>query len=229
MVPEYVSDSRISVVFDIDDTLYLERDYVASGFNAVGRWVAEWLAIADFEEHCLSAFKSGRHSKVFDEALSRCCVEPSPALIQALVEVYRTHTPDIRLTSDCADTLPRIAERWAVAVVTDGPPAAQSAKARALSLRDFASPIVLTGTLGNGFGKPHPRGFMLIEKVLPSSKFAYVADNPHKDFAGPKSLGWTTIRVRRPEGLHYLAESALDRPDIEIPDFVPLVSLLSQL
>ena len=26
------------LVFDIDDTLYLERDYVRSGFGAAGRW-----------------------------------------------------------------------------------------------------------------------------------------------------------------------------------------------
>jgi putative hydrolase of the HAD superfamily len=30
----------------------------------------------------------------------------------------------------------------------------------------------------------------------------YVADNPIKDFAGPRRLGWRTVRIRRPGGLH---------------------------
>jgi putative hydrolase of the HAD superfamily len=229
LVPEYVRNSQICVVFDIDDTLYLERDYVVSGFNAVGRWATDWLAIANFQEHCASAFRSGVRGKIFDEALSRCSIEASPALVQALVEIYRTHVPNIQLTPDCEDTLPQVAERWPIAIVTDGPPAAQSAKAHALSLRKIANPIVLTGTLSDEFGKPHKHGFMLIERALPSTKFVYVADNPNKDFAGPKSLDWITIRVRRGEGLHYLTESVRDRPDVEIPDFTPLLPLLSQL
>ena len=28
-------------MLDVDDTLYLERDYVRSGFRAVGQWAAE--------------------------------------------------------------------------------------------------------------------------------------------------------------------------------------------
>ena len=40
--------NHLCVVFDIDDTLYLERDYVLSGFAAVGPWARDWLAIPDF-------------------------------------------------------------------------------------------------------------------------------------------------------------------------------------
>jgi hypothetical protein len=38
----------VCAVFDIDDTLYLERDYVRSGFEAVGRWAVKWIQIEDF-------------------------------------------------------------------------------------------------------------------------------------------------------------------------------------
>ena len=35
-------------VFDIDDTLYLERDYVHSGFQAVGAWFQQEFEIDKF-------------------------------------------------------------------------------------------------------------------------------------------------------------------------------------
>ena len=47
------------VVFDIDDTLYLERDYAFSGFEAVGRWVAARLQIVDFALRCRHNFVAG--------------------------------------------------------------------------------------------------------------------------------------------------------------------------
>ena len=37
---------RRAVVFDIDDTLYLERDYVRSGFTAAGAWARTELGLS---------------------------------------------------------------------------------------------------------------------------------------------------------------------------------------
>ena len=42
----------VCVVFDVDDTLYLERDYVRSGFRAVGVWASRWLGLSGFAERC---------------------------------------------------------------------------------------------------------------------------------------------------------------------------------
>ena len=35
-----------------------------------------------------------------------------------------------------------------------------------------------------------------------AAECVYVADNPTKDFAAPRALGWHTVRIRRPGGLH---------------------------
>jgi putative hydrolase of the HAD superfamily len=217
----------LCAVFDIDDTLYLERDYVASGFRAVGQWAAHWLGIANFAEVSNSIFDSGVRSRIFDQAAESFGLEPSSALIQSMVEIYRTHTPQISLAPDAVNALPAITRRWPVAVLTDGPPASQSAKAQALGVTEFANPIVLTGCLGTGFGKPHPKGFEQIQKAVAASRFIYIADNPHKDFAGPHSLGWGTVRVRRSGGLHSAAESIQHPPDFEVPDLSCLEGLLS--
>jgi putative hydrolase of the HAD superfamily len=38
------------VVFDVDDTLYLERDYVRSGFDSVGAWLQRDSGVVGFSD-----------------------------------------------------------------------------------------------------------------------------------------------------------------------------------
>ncbi len=147
---------RICAVFDIDDTLYLERDYVRSGFEAVGRWVSDWLQIDNFANRCWSKFMAGRRGSVFNDALRDSGREPALALITALVEIYRTHAPSISLEPDAALALAALSQTASIAVISDGPAVSQSRKVEALGLGSFADPIILTEILGEGLGKPHP-------------------------------------------------------------------------
>lgn len=217
------------VVFDIDDTLYFERDYVRSGFQAVGRWAAKWIQIEDFGERCWSRFTEGRRRSIFDEVLLESGRKANPELVSALVEVYRTHTPSIALAPDASEALEAISRVASIAVISDGPAASQSRKAEALGLGSFAAPIILTEILGAEFHKPHPGAFELVSQCRPASAYAYIADNPLKDFAAPKQLGWITVRVRRPGGLHYAAEHSEIMPDREMNDCSSLAELLLQL
>jgi len=220
---------RLCVVFDIDDTLYLERDYVHSGFEAVGRWATKWLEIEDFGESCWRRFTAGHRKSIFDAVLCESGRQPVPELVSALVEIYRTHTPSIALAADAAEALNAISSTASIAVVSDGPAASQSRKVEALGLGSFASPIILTEILGTEFRKPHPRAFELVSQCLPASVYLCIADNPLKDFVAPKQLGWITVRVRRPGGLHYAVENAEITPDYEMGDCSGLPEVLVQL
>jgi putative hydrolase of the HAD superfamily len=220
---------NICAVFDIDDTLYLERDYVHSGFEAVGRWAAKWLHIEDFAEQCWRRFNAGRRRSIFDEALCESGTHPSAELVSALVEIYRTHTPSIALAADAFEVLNAISQTASIAVISDGAVSSQSRKAEALGLSSYAAPILLTGVLGGEFRKPHPRAFQQIERCRPASVYVYIADDPLKDFSAPKQLGWVTVRVRRPDGLHYMVENPQIAPDREMPDCSGLPEVLAQL
>jgi putative hydrolase of the HAD superfamily len=219
----------ICVVFDIDDTLYLERDYVLSGFEAVGRWAETWLNIEYFADRCWCKFLDGGRGLIFNDVLRECGVRATPELIAALVEIYRTHVPSIALADDAAETLTALSPLAAIAVVSDGPAVSQSRKAEALRLSTVARPIILTDVLGKEYRKPHPLAFELIQERRPAHTYLYVADNPHKDFAAPMSLGWMTIRVRRPNGLHSAVETLGIKPDREIDDCSPLPEVVKQL
>lgn len=219
----------ICAVFDIDDTLYLERDYVRSGFDAVGRWAAEWTQIKDFGERCWRKFAAGNRRSIFDEVLGDDGRQSSPELVSALIELYRTHTPSIALAPDASEALSAISSTASIAVISDGPVASQSRKAEALGLRSFAAPIVLTEIFGAQCRKPDPWAFELVRQCLPAQVYAYIADNPLKDFAAPKQLGWITVRVRRPAGLQYAMEDSGITPDWEMSDCSGLPRLFAQL
>jgi putative hydrolase of the HAD superfamily len=207
------------VVFDIDDTLFLERDYVKSGLRKVGAWVRENLGADDFFDRAWGLFEEGVRGTIINEGLERCGVEPSPDLVSTLVQIYRRHEPDISLLPDARSCLEELHGRVHLGVVSDGPLQSQRAKAHALRLGRWMDHIVFTAELEIGLGKPHPKPFQMIEEETGCSgaECAYVADNPGKDFSGPKSLGWSTVRIRRAEGLHATIDGG-EHVDAELAD-----------
>jgi putative hydrolase of the HAD superfamily len=215
------------VVFDLDDTLYLERDYVRSGFAACDVWATAELGLSGLGPACWQLFVDGGRNDTFDRALAELGHAGGPDLVGRLVEVYRAHDPDIDLLPDAAAAIERLGADHRLAIVSDGPEASQGAKARRLGASRWSRCTVLTASLPPGNGKPSPMAFRLIEQRLAGRgrECAYVADNPAKDFAGPASLGWTTIRVRRQGQLHEAAPSGAD-VEAEIADLDALDAVL---
>jgi putative hydrolase of the HAD superfamily len=192
------------IVFDLDDTLFPERDYVRSGLVAAGEWVCRAHGRADFAETAWRLFLGGVRGRLFDETLARLGVPADAATVASLVDVYRHHRPAITLFADAERTLRRLAGRARLAIVSDGPLASQQRKVKVLRLDKWCDPIVLTDQWGPGFWKPHERAFREVERITASggALCAYVADNPRKDFVAPHAMGWRTVRVRRPGGEH---------------------------
>lgn len=205
------------VVWDVDDTLMLERDFARSGFAAVGAWLAAERGLEGFSEAAWAIFEAGGRGTIFNQALARLGVGPQdpalPELIATLVRVYREHPPAVALLPDAAAALAALrAAAIPMAVITDGPVVMQAGKVRALGLAALAAPIVLAWARGEAFGKPHPSAFEEVQRHhgAAGDRLVYIADNPLKDFIAPRRLGWRTLRIRRPGGLHAAADSGAD-------------------
>jgi putative hydrolase of the HAD superfamily len=206
------------VVFDVDDTLYLERDYVRSGFFAVATWAEETLELPGLFDTAWGLFLTGARNTTLTDAFTRLGRPLSIAETSAAVGVYRDHAPDIRMCPDAADLLDRIAATAQFAIITDGPARSQRAKIKALGLASRADLIVVTAEHGPEWGKPGARAFRHVQQQLAAAPDAciYVADNPSKDFAGPKELGWNTVRIVREKGLHSSASSRPGEIDLTV-------------
>jgi len=213
----------LCVVFDVDDTLYLEADYVRSGLQAVDTWVRSSRALSGLGGAAWRQFLAGHRGDIFDRALVELDGRADPGLVREMVQVYREHRPNIVLLDDALACLEVLRTRVYLGVVTDGPLASQRSKCEALGLNRWCDRVIATAALGPGLGKPHPKAFLLVQDGAgcAGADCLYVGDNPAKDFVGPRSLGWRTVRVRRRGGLHFNVGSGPD-VDMEMPDLAAL-------
>jgi putative hydrolase of the HAD superfamily len=194
------------IVLDMDDTLYVERDFARSGFAAV----ADFLGDQNFAARAWELLDQGGRGDIFDR------LAPDPSVVKRMVEVYRTHTPAIALAPDAARLLARV---QVAGLITDGTEVTQRNKITALGIGHL-DPVIVTDQWGVEFRKPHPRAFetVMARHGGTGADYVYVGDNPAKDFLSPRLLGWRTLRIRRPGGLHEHVEPASPEhaPDAEI-------------
>ncbi len=194
-----------AVVFDLDDTLFPERDYVRSGYRAVAEHLRRTRGVMRrFEDFMWDLFLSGQRSKVFDAASAHFKLGLNEAQIAELVEVYRNHSPAIVPYSGLVELLSLLGARYRLGLLSDGYLPAQQLKLQALKLERFFEAVLFTEQLGRDCWKPSPAGFQAIAERLaaPPETCAHVADNPAKDFLAANRLGWRTIQYLRPGQIH---------------------------
>ncbi|MGB3725266.1 MAG: HAD family hydrolase [Glaciecola sp.] len=176
-------------VFDLDDTLYYERDYQHSGFNA----------IAEYIQRCLNhdvSYVIEDALKNKQDVLAQVCehLHTPTSVKESLLWIYRIHMPNIELTQSTKQTLNTIKQQAAnVAILTDGRLITQRAKLTALGLSDWKAYVSEEW----GETKPGRKRFEAVMQDNPSvTEFVYVGDNIKKDFITPNQLGWMTIGLK---------------------------------
>jgi putative hydrolase of the HAD superfamily len=202
--------SRDVIVFDLDDTLYLERDYVRSGFAAAAAWLDDELGAAGFFDAAWKLFEAGVRGDVFDRALVQLGYPNDPQLVSRLVSVYRSHTPTLGLLPDACEVLPRLGADFTLALLTDGYVDVQRRKVASLGIASRFVLLVYSDALGGReVWKPSPVPYEHVMAKLgcDGSRCTYVADNPSKDFITAKRLGWFTLRIRRELGEYARVEA----------------------
>ncbi len=188
------------IVFDLDDTLTRERDFVFSGFHAVGEYLDTHHQIHGFEALSKELFAAGLRGTVFDQTLLRLGHSAPALLVPELVEVYRAHKPSITLFEDASEILHRFKGRFPMAIITDGYLQTQRHKIEALGLHRLVDYVLCTDQLGREHWKPSPVPYQHVMDHFGRSgqQFTYIGDNPQKDFVTARQLGWRTIQIQRP-------------------------------
>lgn len=195
---------RTALVFDLDDTLYPERQFVKSGFAAAGAFL-DRRGLAEgrvFFHKAVQVLEQGHRGHVFNLALREMGLPETPGLIEDLVRAYREHQPALTLYEDADWALERFRPHCRLGVLTDGYWQVQRQKVQALGVARRVDAIVYSDRFGRDNWKPSAVPYREMMRLLDcdGARCVYVGDNPAKDFVTAKRLGWLTVQVRRPEG-----------------------------
>lgn len=195
-----------AVIFDLDDTLYLEKDYVKSGFMHVSDFIANKFSHDKnyVFEQLLQLFNEDKN-KVFNRYLEYHGLLNTDLEMQMIKE-YRFHTPTLTLSTENVELLHWLRDQgFKIGLITDGRPEGQRGKIKALCLNEYCDHIIVTDELGGvEYRKPNQTAFinMLLQLNIPPEEAVYVGDNPAKDFVAGNRLGMHTIMLVNEECMH---------------------------
>ncbi|MBZ4646709.1 MAG: superfamily hydrolase [Clostridia bacterium] len=211
-----------AVIFDLDDTLYPEMDYVISGFKVVSQYVSTKINMESHKvfDSLLKLFEEDRIN-VFNRLLESYDVDKG--VVKECVNLYRNHYPNIRLTEEVQELLQLLKEKGLkIGIITDGRPEGQWNKIKALGLEKYCDSIIVTDELGGiEYRKPNeiPYKKILQELGVEAKEAVYIGDNPAKDFITANKLGMFTIMFKNNKGLYqqtnlsneYLARTTINK------------------
>ncbi|MDN3652660.1 HAD family hydrolase [Thalassotalea ponticola] len=206
------------VVFDLDDTLYSEKDYVLSGYKHVSQLLLDTYGI-NAEAEFLNCYFIGKKD-TFDYIIKKFrlpqCVK------EHLIAAYRYHRPEISLHDTVKETLEGLEQlNIPTYLITDGRSITQRLKIASLGLAKYFKQIYISEEVGAS--KPELKSFVSISSFEPNAKIVYVADNPKKDFIAPKALGWASIGLLNSSSrVHPLTDNYQDAADVWLASFANL-------
>lgn len=206
----------IALAFDLDDTLYDERDYSRACLESVA---AEMSPMLDIESDRLF-----RDMSEADNPYAGLCagMAGSRVPLSAFLTLYRSACPvNLPLRHDARrllEALRKYRNDVPLYLITDGRLAGQCAKIKALDLERFFSPrhIIISDAIGYDKNTPMP----FVTAMMRENRYkgwVYFGDNLAKDFHWPRRLGWTTVMLAD-HGRNVHRQAPLE--DIS-PDFAP--------
>ena len=189
-------DKNTYFVFDLDDTLYPEEDYLKSAYHAIAIEISNETSKSLYNK-MVQIHSSGGNT--FEYLLKKF---PEKNLsLEKLLYLYHTHYPDISLREGVLEMLFEIKKRdGKVGIITDGRSVTQRNKIKALGLENLVDKLIIS----EEFGHEKPAS-LLYESFMGHDadlQFYYVGDNVCKDFITPKKLAWCCIGVLDKKSIH---------------------------
>lgn len=185
------------IVFDLDDTLYNEIEFVKSGLWVVSKYLDKTNPHSTFML-LFELFQKNGSGKVFNDYLN---ITNSNKSLNKCIELYRNHKPHISLNHNIKNLLKGIKKKYSLGLLTDGNSITQKNKFNALKLSQYFEFVVFSNDMN--LQKPAKTLYDLFENHFSRHKtFFYIADNPKKDFITPNKMNWITIRYKNPLGIY---------------------------
>ena len=219
-------DKKIkAVIFDLDDTLLSEYDFVVSGYRYVSVFLSRMIGVsADEINERLWELSKETYANAFNRLFDSYGIAYTKNEVISLVDSYRNHPANLKFYPDVYPTLKALKEKGILTgIISDGDPQRQWNKinyAVAAMASDYQSgnadpelsspdkwfdAIILNDEFGGErFRKPNHHGYKVIAEQLDidPSEMIYVGDNPAKDFHITADLPVRTARIIREHGIY---------------------------
>jgi putative hydrolase of the HAD superfamily len=178
-------------VFDLDDTLYHEIDFLKSAYRHISLKLEPLIRLELYDQMFA---KYEQQVNVFQWILETYGKDIPAIDLAWLLNEYRTHQPQIQMSHDTADFLSKASGYGIPAgLITDGRSLTQRNKLKALGIETYFHDIIISEEFGSE--KPDERNYLYFENKYPGREFYFFGDNLSKDFVVPRKLGWRTICI----------------------------------
>lgn len=221
-----------AVLFDLDDTLYSEIDYIYSGFNVVSKYMEPILNTDSnvIKNELIDLFAEDKN-RVFDEYLIKKNLYNN-VMLQKCIELYQNHIPEISLDEETKQVLLWLKnEDYKLGMITDGRPVGQNNKIISLNIMEFFDSIIITDELGGiKYRKPDEYSYIKIMENLGVNveECIYIGDNIYKDFIATNKLGMKSVQIINKKGLYRSCNySSLNSPTHIINSIIDLIGIIS--
>ena len=184
-----MAKSDYMIIFDLDDTLYKEIDFLHSAYREIAAELQNEFFLTGVYDYMLSLYK--QKVDVFGEVIRHFHL---PLQKDELLQCYRNHKPHIVLSDETRQLLGQLSSLYPIGLITDGRSITQRNKIEALGLMPYLCSekhIIISEEFHSA--KPSERNYRYFQDLYPEKQFIYVGDNVEKDFIAPNHLGWNTI------------------------------------
>ena len=175
-------------VFDLDDTLYKEVDFLKSAFREIATFLETNYDLSAVYDRLLQYWQNGENA--FENVINEGRL---PLQVEDLLKMYRAHRPHITLDENTRQVLDQLHQAGVLGIITDGRSLTQRNKIEALGLDAYIEYQNLFISEETSYAKPSSEPFRSLMKRYPDSDYYYIGDNPTKDFVAPNQLGWITV------------------------------------
>jgi|LakMenE18May11ns_1017448.scaffolds.fasta_scaffold9681382_2 putative hydrolase of the HAD superfamily len=185
------------LIFDLDDTIYNEKEFIFNGYKAVANFFYKKIKIYKkkyiFEYLKYQYLLKGRE-KIFDKFLMKFGIFNKKNL-NLCIKLYRYNNFKLFFKTSFKKIFKKYNKK--IYLVTDGNWLVQKNKVRNLKINNFFKKIFYTGFYGPRYFKPSLMCFIKIKELEGCnwSDLLYIGDNPFKDFVLIKQKGIKTVRV----------------------------------